>query len=195
MNWTKDQPDLARHATPTASLTQLFVGFLYLGLVGFGGGSAILGLMERECVEKRKYVSEDEFQHGLALGQILGSYAVNTAFFVGYQSARLQGALVAVAGFLLPSFLIVVGLSALYFRFHHVPQLNSALAGIGPVVIALILWAAYITGKGKLKHPFEYIAFALAFLAAAFHINTLWILLAAGIFGALRCTLKRRAKS
>jgi chromate transporter len=174
------------------SLGRLFARFFYLGLIGFGGSSAVLGLIQHECVEKHHSISEDEFLHGVAFAQILGPYAVNTAFFVGYQLAGLTGALTAVIGFLFPSFWIVVGLSYLYFHFHQIPRLQSALIGIGPVIIALILWAAYMMGRPKLKSPSSVVIALLAFAAAYWRVNTVIILAAAGGLGLLRYRLRKQ---
>lgn len=192
MNPASSDPHSMSSPKPKISLGRLFARFFYLGLIGFGGSSAVLGLIQRECVEKHHSISEDEFLHGVAFAQILGPYAVNTAFFVGYHLAGLTGALTAVVGFLFPSFWIVVGLSYLYFHFHQIPQLQSALVGIGPVIIALILWAAYMMGRPKLKNPSFVVIALVAFAAAYWRVNTVIILVAAGALGLLRYRLRKQ---
>ena len=74
------------------SLVRLLAAFVKIGSIGFGGGMAVIALMEREFVQKRKLVTGEEFLHGVGLGQILGSFAVNAAFFIGYRLFGLAGA-------------------------------------------------------------------------------------------------------
>jgi chromate transporter len=104
---------------------------------------AIIALMEHELVRKRRLISVDEFLHGVGLGQILGPFAVNTSTFLGYRLFGLMRGLLSAGAFLAPSVTLVVILSHLYFRYHSVPGLQGAVAGLGPVVIALILNAGW----------------------------------------------------
>ena len=171
-------------ATPL-SLTRMAALFLKIGAIGFGGGMAVIALMEHEFVEKRKAIPAEEFIHGVGLGQILGPFAVNAAFFVGYRGHGLPGAVAATVAFLLPSVTMVILLSFLYFRYHTIPALQGMLLGLGPVVIALILGAAWSMGK-KVISGWPAVALLLAgALAGAFKLNALWILLAAGALGLL----------
>jgi chromate transporter len=167
------------------SLTRMAVLFLKIGAIGFGGGMAVIALMEHELVEKRKALPAEEFLHGVGLGQILGPFAVNTAFFVGYRRHGLPGALVAAIAFLFPSVAMVISLSFLYFRYHTIPALQGVLLGLGPVVIALILAAAWSMGR-KTILSWSAVALALAgALAGALRLNAAWVLLAAGALGLL----------
>jgi chromate transporter len=133
------------------SLWEIARAFLTIGATGFGGGMAIIALMQDHCVVRRRWLDPDEFSHGVAFGQILGPFALNTSIFVGYRLRGLKGAVVAATAFLLPSVTLVILLSALYARFHHVPSLQAALKGIGPVVVALILAAAHQMGKSRVR--------------------------------------------
>jgi len=167
------------------SLTRMAALFLKIGAIGFGGGMAVIALMEHELVEKRKVLPAEEFLHGVGLGQILGPFAVNTAFFVGYRRHGLPGALVATTAFLFPSVTMVIALSFLYFRYHTIPALQGILLGLGPVVIALILAAAWSMGKKTILSR-SAVALALAGgLAGALRLNAVWVLLAAGGLGLL----------
>ncbi len=167
------------------SLTRMAALFLKIGAIGFGGGMAVIALMEHEFVEKRKAIPAGEFIHGVGLGQVLGPFAVNAAFFVGYRRHGLLGAVAATAAFLVPSVTMVILLSFLYFRYHTIPALQGVLLGLGPVVIALILAAAWSMGK-KVISGWPAVALALAgALAGTFKLNALWILLAAGTLGLL----------
>ncbi len=181
------------------SMTRMAAIFLKIGAIGFGGGMAVIALMEHELVEKRKALSAEEFLHGVGLGQILGPFAVNTAFFVGYRRHGLPGALVATTAFLLPCVTMVISLSFLYFRYHTIPALQGVLLGLGPIVIALILAAAWSMGKKTiLNWPASALALAGA-LAGALRLNAVWVLLSAGALGLLlgrkRLARKRMKKS
>ncbi len=186
---TLDKIEEPEKAAATAgvplSLTRMAALFLKIGAIGFGGGMAVIALMEHEFVEKRKAIPAGEFIHGVGLGQVLGPFAVNAAFFVGYRRHGLLGAMAATVAFLLPSVTMVILLSFLYFRYHTIPALQGVLLGLGPVVIALILAAAWSMGK-KVISGWPAVVLALAgALAGAFKLNALWILLAAGALGLL----------
>ena len=133
------EPDVAG----SISLRSLFLAFLKIGSIGFGGGMAVIALMEQEIARKRRLISVDEFAHGVGLAQILGGFAVNTATFVGYRLLGLIGGLLCALAFLTPSVLLVIALSYLYFEYHSIPALQSVVAGLGPVVIALIVGAGW----------------------------------------------------
>jgi chromate transporter len=159
--------------------------FLKLGAIGFGGGMAVIAMMENEFVTRRRQFTTDEFLHGVGMAQILGPFAPNAAFFLGYRKYGLVGALLSVLAFLLPSISIVILLSFLYFRYHSIPALQGVFAGLGPVVIALVLSAAWSMGRSAVK-GWVAVMFALVGVAAgAFRINPAWVLLAAGAVGLL----------
>lgn len=125
--------------------------FLTIGTIGFGGGLAIIALMQEYCVIRKKWLNIEEFSHGIALGQFLGPFATNASIFIGYRLRGFIGGLTALVSFLAPSIIIVIILSALYVNYHKIPSLQLALKSINPVVIALILSAAFQMGKGKIK--------------------------------------------
>lgn len=157
--------------------------FLKLGTVGFGGGLAIIALMERECVRRRRIIPAEEFLHGVGLGQILGSFAINTAIFIGYRLFGLLGGLTAATAFMVPSVIMVIGLSWLYFTYHTLPSLQGALTGLGPVVIALIAGAGWDMGKRALRTKTSLTLAALSCVASLLRVGPFWILLGAGLAG------------
>ena len=157
--------------------------FLKLGAIGFGGGMAVIALMERELVRRRRLVEPDEFLHGVALGQLLGPFALNAAFFIGYRRHGLRGAFLAAFCFLLPSVSLVILLSFLYFRFHSLPALAGVLAGLGPVVIALILSAALSASQRVLTTWPAWVLGIAALVASLAKVNPALTLLAAGSAG------------
>ena len=144
---------------------------------------AIISIMERELVRERKLLSLDEFLHGVGFGQILGSFAVNLSLFVGCRLFGVLGGILSAAVFLLPSLALVIALSDLYFRFHAIPALQGAVAGLGPVVIALIVEAGWSIGRRVLRSPLAIALAVMALAAGVLKINTLWVLLGAGAVG------------
>lgn len=170
---------------PVMTRLEMALRFLKLGAIGFGGGVAVIALMEQECVQRRQCVETEEFLHGVGLGQILGPFAVNTAIFIGYRMFGLGGALLAQVAFLAPSVLLVIVLSWLYFSFNQIPSLQGALAGLAPVVIALILSAAWSMGRKSVKSTVAIALLLGAVLGSLARINPVWILVIAGAIGYL----------
>jgi chromate transporter len=171
------------NVTATVSLGRLLAIFLKVGSIGFGGGMAVIALMEQEFVRKRRLIPLDEFVHSVGLGQVLGSFAVNVAVFIGYRLFGAAGALLSAGAFLAPSVALVIVLSDLYFLYHAVPALQSTVAGLAPVVIALILGAAWSVGQ-KVLRSWQAILIGIgALLAGVSKLNAVWVLVAAGAVG------------
>ena len=177
----QDQP--VDGLVPRMSMQAMAGIFLKLGTIGFGGGMAVIAMMQDEFVTRRRQFTAEEFLHGVGMAQILGPFAPNAAFFLGYRKYGLAGALLSVLAFLLPSITIVIALSFLYFKYNSIPALQGVFAGLGPVVIALVLSAAWSMGRSSVK-GWVAVIFALVGLAAgALRINPAWALLAAGAVG------------
>lgn len=175
------------------SLIEIAKVFLTIGTIGFGGGLAIISLMQEYCVNQRKWLEVDEFLHGIALGQFLGPYAVNAAIFIGYRVGGVFGAMVALISFLSPSVIFVIILSALYVRFNTIPSLQSALLGIGPIVLALIFSAAVQMGKYKIKSVESAFLMIMAiFLSIFLKFQVVEILLIALIYGVIKIKILNR---
>ena len=166
---------------------KLYLLLLKIGAIGFGGGMAVISLMEREFVGKRQLVSAGEFVQGVGLGQVLGSFAVNAAFFVGYRLFGPLAGVISAAIFLLPSFALVCGLSQLYFTYHRIPALEGAVTGLGPVVIALIVTAGWSLGRQVVLSWRAAVLAAAALVCGAFRVNSVWTLLACGAVGLVFC--------
>ncbi len=167
------------------SRSRLALLFLKIGCIGFGGGMATIALMEQEVVRRRHLLDPEEFLHGVGLGQVLGPFAVNASSFVGYRLYGLPGALLCAGAFLAPSVSLVIGLSWLYFTYHRIPALQGAMAGLGPVVIALILAAAWSMGRKALRAWPAWPVAALALAASLLKTNPVYALVAAGAIGLL----------
>lgn len=174
------------------SLSEIFLLFLKVGLTGFGGGMAIVALTEQMVVKEKQWVTAEEFLHGLAFGQILGPFSLNTCTFVGYRLRGVIGGLLAACGFLLPSFIIVSILAWLYLRFQHLALLQKALAGTSPVVIALILSVVLDMGKKQVKGIDGWLLALTVFAAAAFFKLNVALVLAAGLAWAFGLALFRQ---
>ncbi len=174
------------------SLAEIFKTFFMIGLTGFGGGMAIVALVERVCVREKQWITAEEFLHGLAFGQILGPFSLNVCTFTGHHLRGIRGGILAAAGFIMPSFLLVSLLSWLYFTYNKLPQLQAALKGTNPVVIALIVVVAIDMGKKQIKNANGVVMALAAFGAAVFlKLNAAWILLAAAGWS-LAVTIYRR---
>jgi chromate transporter len=118
--------------------------FLYLGTLGFGGPVALAGFMHRDLVEKERWVAEEEYQLALALAQIMpGPLAAQLAIALGYFQHGVVGATLVGVAFIVPSFLMVVGISIAYVRFGGLWWMQALFYGIGAAVIAIIAIAAY----------------------------------------------------
>jgi chromate transporter len=135
---------VASTAGSRASLAQLVQYFLYLGTLGFGGPVALAGFMHRDLVEQRRWIDEEEYRLGLALAQIMpGPLAAQLAIALGYFQYGVLGATLVGIAFVVPSFLMVVGISIAYLRFGGLWWMQALFYGIGAAVIAIIAIAAY----------------------------------------------------
>jgi len=140
-------------ATKTrASLAELVRYFLYLGTLGFGGPVALVGFMHRDLVERRRWVDEDEYRLGVALAQIMpGPLAAQLAIALGYFQRGVLGATAVGLAFVVPSFLMVIGISIAYKRFGGLWWMQALFYGIGAAVIAIIAIAAYKLARSTNK--------------------------------------------
>jgi len=121
----------------------LLITFLQIGLVGFGGGYAILPLIQNYCVNSHGWISLDDFVNLVTISQITpGSILLHTATFVGYKVAGLPGALVATLASIVPSVIIIVMLSIIYYRNQGLPFVERLLRYLKPIVIGLVASAS-----------------------------------------------------
>lgn len=130
------------------TLIEIFWTFFKISPVTFGGGFAMVPLIEREIVEKRKWLDSAEVADVFALSQTIpGSVAINCATFVGYRVGGVKGALAAMIGVSLPTFLIVLALGASYLFIHDHPKLEAAFVSIRISIVAIIIYAAIKIAK------------------------------------------------
>jgi len=136
-----------------ALLLEIFAAFFKLGSISFGGGYAMVPLIENEVVEKKKWVAHETAVDIIAVaGSLPGAIGLNAAALVGYSIAGILGTLVAIAGNLSPCVLIVLSFSVLFQQFSTDPTVQAAFNGIRPAVISLIAYAAYKTGKTSIQN-------------------------------------------
>ena len=134
----------AASRTSQVSFRRLLLYFLGLGTWGFGGPVATVGYMQRDLVEERKWLERQDMLDGIALGQTMpGPLAAQVAMWVGYLRRGAVGALGTAAAFILPSFLLVLGIGFFYVRYQGLPAVQSLFYGIAPAVIAIIVLAAW----------------------------------------------------
>ena len=149
-------------------LASLFVSFAKIGVMTFGGGLAMLPMLERELVENRKWVKTEEILDYYAVGQCTpGIIAINTATFVGYKQSKLLGAIFSTAGMVFPSLVIISTIAAVLSNFADIPAVQHAFAGIRIAVCALIASAVIKLAKSSVKSLVQLIIAVLAFVIIA----------------------------
>ena len=181
------EPELSQTLEPY-SLRSLVLYFLKLGTIGFGGPVPLVGYMERDLVEKRGWVTKEEYIRGLAFSKLApGPFATQLALYIGFIRSKILGATLVGIFFILPSFLIVVGLAILYQKYGEMPWMSAAFYGISAAVLGIMLRSAY-----KLSHTalgsniLLWILFAASAIATALlKGEPIWLLLFAGAINLL----------
>jgi chromate transporter len=166
------------------SLARLAGYFLRLGAFGFGGPIALAGYMQRDLVERRGWIALEDFKQGLTLAQLApGPLAAQLAIYLGWVRGRLLGATVVAFAFILPSFVMVLGLAALYVHFGGLPWMQGVFYGVGAAVIAIIARSAWKLGKSTLgkRWLLWIVALANAAVVAITEREIVWLFLASGV--------------
>lgn len=169
----------------TATLGGLFLSFLKIGLVGFGGGIAVLAQIRALTVRKRQWLTDSEFAEAVALAQSLpGTSAGNSVTYIGVRLRGWRGAAAAMSGFILPSMLIMIVLAIVYKHIHNLAGSERFFHGLNGAVVALILVTAWRMGKSILTRHWQWLLAMLAFLAVAIlGATVLEVVFAAGLIG------------
>ena len=153
----------------TTDLVQLFWTFFKVGAFTFGGGYAMLPILQRELVEKKQWITDEDLADYYAVGQTTpGIIAVNTATFVGYRRCGVGGAIAATLGLILPGVMIIILLARLITGFSDWPQVRHAMAGIKVAVSVLILEALLKLRKSALTSWTAGLIFLAVFAANLF---------------------------
>jgi len=180
---------------------QLFIEFFTLGLFTFGGGYAMIGLLE-ERMTRRGWLNSEEILDCIAVTQTLpGVIAVNMSLYVGYRLKGIKGALVSVFGMVLPSFVIIILIAMFMENFGDNRYIQGALKGIRIATLGLILSAAVkLAGKtfdkvkgSKADSAFSILLFLVSFLLISFMgVDAVWVILAGMILGICYSLIKTR---
>ena len=177
-------------------LWSLFLTFAKVGVMTFGGGYAMLPILQREVVENKGWATDEELTDYFAIGQCTpGVIAVNTATFIGQKRAGIAGGIVATLGVVFPSLLIILALAGVITSFSHLTWVQHAFAGIRVCVCVLIFNAVLKLWKSAVKDVWGLLIF-LAVLAASLltSLSPVWYVLAAGVAGVLIQNLKGAKK-
>ncbi len=170
-----------RETGVSPSVGEIFKAFLHLGVTAYGGLAMVEPVRQRIVTEKG-WLNQKEFLDGLALCQMVpGATVVQLATYVGYRLGRTPGALAAAAGFILPAFVLMLGLSALYFAYGNIAWVKSVSRGLGVVVIALLLQAAWHLGRNVSRHRLDVGIALLALLALWLRVNYILVFVVAGL--------------
>ena len=169
----------------TATLGGLFLSFLKIGLVGFGGGIAVLAQIRALTVRKRRWLTDSDFAEAVALAQSLpGTSAGNSVTYIGLRLRGWRGATVAMTGFILPSMLMMIGLAIIYKHLRAFSDTQRFFHGLNGAVVALILVTAWRMGKNILTKRWQWVLAGLAFLSVAIlEATVLEVVFAAGLVG------------
>ena len=175
-------------------ITEIFCTFLKIGPVTFGGGYAMIPMIEREVVTKKQWVKVEDVTDVFAVAEsVPGAIAINSATFIGYRIAGVAGAIAAMAGVLIPTFLIVIALSMSYLYFKDNPAMEAAFNGIRPAIVALICFAAYKIGlMAIIDKTTLVVAFVTVFVLLFLHFHPAIIILGGAITGVCLVKIKSR---
>lgn len=151
---------------PNKLFWELFRVFFRIGLFTFGGGYAMIAIIEEACVEKRRWITREEMDHLIVVAESTpGPIAINCATFVGYRQAGVFGAICATVGMILPSFLVIFVVSRFLDRFLVIPVVGNAFKGIKLAVGILIVDAGRRLLLRMQKKPLPLLLFFLSFAA------------------------------
>ena len=174
---------------------QLFITFFQIGLFGFGGGYAMLSLIQGEVVTRYGWLTAQEFTDIVAISQMTpGPIGINSATYVGYQATgSILGSIIATSAVVLPSFILMLTISKFFLKYQHHPIVTSIFAGLRPAVVGLLAAAALVLMKvenfgSPTLNTFQFVIscllFAFAFIATyKFKANPILLIIACGLIG------------
>jgi chromate transporter len=175
--------------TSSTSLKYLFFTFLKIGATSWGGFMALISVIQKQIVDGDKKLENEILLEGISLASVLpGPMAFNVVTFVGYKLKGIRGALVSMAGIVLPSFLLMLALSFLYLKYGNIPSFTRFFAGVLPAVAAIIISVAFALAKKNLTDmPQILIAVTSAIVIALSkaYITTLTVMFLSGLIGYL----------
>lgn len=172
--------------TDLKHLFEIFITFFKIGSFTFGGGYAMIPLIEREVITNKGWIkNEEEIIDVFAVSEsIPGAIAINSSTFVGYKIAGKKGAIAAMAGVILPSFTIITVIAAFFSKFQDNPAVKAAFMGIRSAVVALILMAAIKVGKTAIKDKFTAIISIMTLIVIlVFDIHAIFAIIGGAFIG------------
>ncbi len=176
---------------------QLFTAFFKIGLFTFGGGMSMLPMLQKELVESKKWLTDEEILNYFAIGQCTpGIIAVNVATFCGYKRAGLLGAIAATVGIVCPSWLVITLIAGSISHFSEIEWLQRAMKGVYIAVAALLTRAVFTFGKKIITDGITAVIALAAFLAmAVWNVSGILIVVAAGFIGFCTQMMRNRNRT
>jgi chromate transporter len=176
------------------TLWGLFLTFFKIGAFTFGGGHAMIPLIQKEAVESKKWVTDDDILEIIAIAESTpGPVAINSATFVGYRTAGILGAACATFGVVLPSFLIILTIAYLLSNFMEIKAVQYAFQGINAGVLALLFKALWNMYKKSPKGWVSYVVMGASFLlTSVLKINIFLVIIGCAVFGLVTALLAER---
>ncbi len=166
-------------------LLELFLSTLKIGTITFGGGMAMVAVIEQEFCNNKKWIKDTEMLDIIAVSQSLpGVIAINSSIMTGYRVGGVKGAILATFGVTIPSFFVLIIVSLFYTQFRDNAWVNAAFQGLSVGVAALMASVVVRMAKKVLLNAWAIIIFVAAFSVCLFTgVNAIWIILASGIIG------------
>lgn len=166
-------------------LIEMFIAFFKIGAFTFGGGYAMVPLIEEEVVNNKKWIEKDEFMDILVVSQSLpGALAVNCSIFLGYKIAGLVGAIMALLAVILPSFFIILLIATFFMKFRNNYYVNAGFMGINAAVPLLVLMGAISLSKGLEKNIRTGVTIIVALIALIFFdIHPVIVMIISALYG------------
>ncbi|HIU09922.1 MAG TPA: chromate transporter [Candidatus Avidehalobacter gallistercoris] len=166
-------------------LLELFLTFVLIGILNFGGGYAMISFIQNQVVNIHGWLTLREYTDMIAISQATpGPIAVNTATYTGFKIAGVPGALLATLALIVPAYFIILGLMYIFRRWPDNKYLQWGLSGIKPMVLALIIGSAFTLGVENVTNLYELVLFGLAMLLLRkFNTNPIILILAFGCWG------------
>jgi chromate transporter len=166
------------------SLRDIARVFAKVGAIGFGGGVGMLAIIRQEVVGRRRWIDDAQLSVAVAMGQMLpGPFVSNYAEYIGYELRGMRGMVVAVIALLAPCFVLMCGLSFLYFRFGSVPLVTKLFSGVQPVVVGILAWATWSIGKTNITGWRSVVIGGIAAAALFLKVDVLLVVVGCGVLG------------
>ncbi len=178
-------------------LWQLFLTFFKIGGFTFGGGYAMIPLIQKETVENHGWITDDDILEIIAIAESTpGPIAINSATFVGYRTAGVLGAMCATLGVVLPSFVVILAISYVLRQFQGIKAVQYAFNGIRAGVLARLFKALWTMYKKSPKGWVSYVVMAGAFLLTAFvKVNVFYVIIGCAVFGLVTSLLMKKKEA